>query len=124
MTLCHFDMTIYNITPTPKPRMTKRDKWAKRAPVLRYFAFKDECKFHGVKLSENGNAIVFHIPMPQSWSKKKRLEMNEEPHQSKPDIDNLVKALFDAVFEDDSCVWRIYAEKRWSETGKIDIGDL
>ena len=37
----------YPIIPLGKPRMTQRDKWAKRPAVLRYRAFKDECRLHG-----------------------------------------------------------------------------
>ncbi|HHE6457291.1 TPA: RusA family crossover junction endodeoxyribonuclease, partial [Proteus mirabilis] len=34
-------MKVFNIEPVPKPRMTQADKWKKRPPVLKYFAFKD-----------------------------------------------------------------------------------
>jgi len=44
---------IYNINPVPKPRMTQSDKWKKRPPVLRYFAFKDECRIHDVEIPES-----------------------------------------------------------------------
>lgn len=39
----------------------------------------------------------FIMPIPQSWSKKKKAEMAGKPHGSKPDSDNLIKGLFDAV---------------------------
>jgi len=47
-----------------------------------------------------------------------------EPHQSKPDIDNFLKGLLDAVFEDDSAVWSIWAEKRWRDTPGIYVEAL
>ena len=65
--------------------------------------------------------VIFYIPMPTSWSKRKKEELDTMPHQQKPDIDNLQKALLDAVFEDDCHVWRVFAEKRWSRTGAIEI---
>ncbi len=86
-------MKEYAITPVPKPRMTQRDKWKKRPVVLRYHAFKDEVRAAGVELEESGQHIIFVLPMPKSWSKKKQREMVGKPHQQKPDKDNLEKAL-------------------------------
>lgn len=39
----------------------------------------------------------------------------------KPDVDNLGKAIFDAVLPDDSGVWDIRMTKVWAETGSIEI---
>ena len=114
-------MTVYNITPVPKPRMTQRDKWAKRPAVLRYRAFCDEVRLKGVRVPEAGAHIKFGIPMPKSWSKKKRERMQSAPHQQKPDIDNLTKALLDAVHKDDSGIWDLRTTKCWDEKGWISI---
>lgn len=113
---------IYNIAPMPAPRMTRSDKWRKRPVVLAYFAFKDACRNNGVTIPEVPY-IRFNIAMPASWSRKKRIEMNGEPHKQKPDIDNLTKALFDAVFTDDSHIWNVHAEKVWSVTPSIEVRD-
>ena len=43
---------VYPITPVPKPRMTRRDRWAKRPCVLRYWAFKDEVRLRRVSLPD------------------------------------------------------------------------
>lgn len=37
--------------------------------------------------------------------------MNGKPHQSKPDKDNLERALLDALFEDDAHIWDSRARK-------------
>lgn len=103
--------------------MTRRDKWAKRACVLRYFAFRDEVLAHGVIIPDRVR-IIFHMPMPDSWSKKKRASMEGAPHKARPDIDNLCKALLDAVFDDDSHVWDVHASKLWSVDGAIEIGQI
>lgn len=44
-------------------------------------------------------------------------------HQSKPDIDNLVKAIFDSLFKEDKYVSHFQASKRWvdSENGWIEF---
>lgn len=114
-------MKVYRITPVPKPRQTRADKWQKRPAVVRYRAFADECRAACIQVPEQGAHVVFHLPMPASWSKKKKAEMIGQPHQQKPDVDNLQKALMDAVLADDSGVWDIRTTKRWAETGSIEI---
>lgn len=117
-------MTVYNITPVPKPRMTQRDKWQKRPPVLRYRAFCDEVRLEKISLPEHSYHVTFIMPMPKSWSHKKRSDMNGKPHQQKPDKDNLEKALLDAIFDDDSRVWDGRVTKVWGEVGQIKITEL
>lgn len=112
---------IYDITPLGKPRMTRKDRWAKREPVIRYRAFCDECRLRGVQLPEAGAHVTFVLPMPPSWSQKKRAAMNGQPHQQKPDSDNLAKSLLDALFGDDAHVWDLRVTKRWGEHGQIII---
>lgn len=113
---------IYRIDPVGKPRMTQRDKWKKRPCVLKYHAFKDACRAHGVTLPADGDiTVAFVIPMPKGWSNPKRIKHLGKPHQQKPDIDNLVKALLDAVLKEDSHVWKISAMKVWGEVGRIEI---
>ncbi|BFT80914.1 RusA family crossover junction endodeoxyribonuclease [Enterobacter roggenkampii] len=114
-------MPKYIITPVGKPRMTRRDKWKQRPPVMRYRLFCDEVRLHGIQVPENGAHITFVLPMPQSWSKKKRAAMDGQPHQQKPDLDNLTKSLLDALFEDDSHIWDARTSKVWGETGMIII---
>lgn len=112
---------IYDIKPLGKPRMTQRDKFQKRPEVLRYRAFCDEVRLRGVTLHAAGCHITFVLPMPESWSKKKRAELVGRPHLQKPDVDNMFKALMDAVFKDDSAVWDARITKIWGEKGQIRI---
>ena len=111
---------IYSITPCPKPRMTQSDKWKKRPAVMRYWAFKDEVrlKMGGVEL--DGSCVVFFIPMPKSWSKKRRDATLGHPHRSRPDISNLLKALEDALYGEDSHIASYGSlTKVWSDEGQI-----
>ena len=112
---------IYAITAVPKPRQTRSDRWKQRPAVMRYRAFADECRALRMDLPDHGAHIIFHIPMPTSWSRKKRAEMNGQPHRSRPDADNMVKALFDATRGEDSGIWDFRATKRWAEHGAIEI---
>lgn len=42
-------------------------------------------------------AATFRLPVPPSWSNKKRLAMIGQPHAQKPDIDNLLKAILETM---------------------------
>lgn len=112
---------IYNIKPVPKPRMTISDKWKKRDCVMRYIAFKDEIKLRMVELN-NYDYIIFGLEMPNSWSQKKKNEMVNKPHQKRPDIDNLIKSLFDALYIEDSHIYAYQSRKYWAEKPYIYIG--
>lgn len=114
-------MTFYPICPMACPRMTARDRWKKRKPVLEYFAFRDEVRARGVTVPIPSK-VTFLMPMPKGWSQKKKRLMNAEPHLVRPDIDNLLKALIDSVFPDeDAMVWSIWPEKRWSSSPGIEV---
>lgn len=111
----------YQITPMGAVRMNKADAWRKRPAVLRYMAFKDQVRASGMIL-EPGQSIIFLIPMPKSWSKRKRALMNETYHTQKPDLDNLLKAVMDSIFIDDAHISHLgKLVKLWSEDGAIDI---
>tara|TARA_R110002020_G_scaffold55204_2_gene153331 strand:+ start:267 stop:638 length:372 start_codon:yes stop_codon:yes gene_type:complete len=106
-----------NIPPCPKPRMTRADRWKKRQSVVKFFAFRD-----AVRQFQETHAISwwsfdieFHVPMPKSWSKKKKALHNGQPHNQRPDLDNYLKAWKDSVFEEDSVVWRVKATKLWTD---------
>ncbi|WNP36369.1 RusA family crossover junction endodeoxyribonuclease [Enterobacter kobei] len=117
-------MPKYIITPVGKPRMTRSDKWKERPPVVRYRMFCDEVRMHDIHVPESGAHITYVMPMPESWSKKKRALMHGKPHQQKPDIDNLTKALLDALFDDDAHIWDVRTTKIWGETGMIIIESI
>ena len=113
----------YKVLAVPKPRMTQRDKWAKRPAVMRYRAFCDEIRALGCVIPESGAHVTFKMPMAKSWSAKKKAEMLGKPHQQKPDVDNLAKALMDAVLDEDEGVWDIRITKVWSDVASIEISE-
>ena len=117
-------LKIFKISPIAKPRMTRADKWKKRPSVLAYRAFADEMRSQsdGWELPDAFRAR-FIIPMPKSWSKKKKLQKVATPMQQRPDADNLAKALMDALLKEDSTVWKLEIEKIWGEEGMIVIDD-
>ena len=118
---------ILEVAPFAKPRMTQRDRWAKRQIVRDYFAFRDTVKQEIERLLALQNNddkkksweeldIGLFIAMPKSWSKKKRSEMAGTPHKQRPDLDNYIKGLLDALLEEDCKVWRVSARKIWVDT--------
>lgn len=117
-------MQVFFIDPHTKPRMTQSDKWKKRKCVLDYFAFKDEVQAKRIKVPECGYHVYFLIPMPESWSKKKKQRMFGKPHQQTPDKDNLEKGLLDAIYEDDKHIWDGRVSKFWSDYGMIIIEEI
>ena len=117
-------LKIFKIIPVAKPRQVASDRWKKRPCVLRYRAFADEMRLQadGWELPDCFH-VRFIIPMPSSWSKKKKLQKGATPHQQRPDLDNFIKS-FDCLREEDSSIWKISAEKVWGEEGMILIDDL
>lgn len=105
-----------------KPRMTQRDKWKQRPVVLRYRDWCDATR-KAVGCAEK-TTLIFPVKMtvriflscPESWSRKKQLAHNGHPHTGKPDVDNIIKGIMDALFTNDSFVFKVLAEKYWTES--------
>ena len=72
--------------------------------------------------------IIYAFRRPQSLSKKERNEIDggkTVPKTTKPDIDNLTKAILDAlngiVWKDDAQVTQINIQKVWSAKDQIEV---
>ena len=129
--------TILNITPQTHVRATQGDsiffripREKLRAPGLKrllrlekYNQYKidllAEAKAKRFVLPPVGASITFFIPVPPSWSKKKKKMHHGRFHQSKPDIDNLQKALLDSLMKEDKEIAHLEVQKRWVD---FDIG--
>jgi Holliday junction resolvase RusA-like endonuclease len=107
--------------------MTQRDKWLNpiRKPVVSYFNYKrtlEAFSWRDKYVVTNRLSLIFVIPMPSSWSKKKRLSMIGQPHTVKPDLDNLIKAFKDALCENDSHIHTYdQMSKVWGTSGAVVI---
>lgn len=72
--------------------------------------------------------LVVQVQAPESWSKKKRAAAlsGELAPTSKPDLDNIIKGIFDAmngvVFKDDKQVSFVTAQKMYSQTPCVAVG--
>ncbi len=110
--------------PMGKPRQTQADRWKKRKVVERYRQLADVLRAEAMlqKFRCTGVMIMyFDMPMPKSWSKKRKRELIGTPCRSRPDIDNLCKAVLDALMEEDSIVWSGGWRKLWSENPQITV---
>lgn len=88
-----------------------------------------------------GGAIAVDVQasyaIPESWSKRKRAECARAWKTSRPDVDNLAKAILDAVgdnpslshtdklgaivFADDAAVCRLVVEKRYGPEASVAV---
>jgi Holliday junction resolvase RusA-like endonuclease len=132
----------FNITPQTNVRATQgdsiffriprnklRDSGLKRLMRLeKYNQYKDDlrdlARQKNFELPSQGLSIHFYIPVPKSWYKTKKARAHGKLHQSKPDIDNLTKAVFDALLPEDKRIAQVSElVKTWvdNETGWIEF---
>jgi len=118
---------MLNIDPCAKPRMTQKDKHHPSDYTIKYFNWKEDLNriAHelGIPINLPGQiqSIIFMVPMPMSWSVKKKNAMYGKPHQQTPDLDNYLKAFQDALCPEDSHIYSIKGElgKYWNDQGRI-----
>jgi Holliday junction resolvase RusA-like endonuclease len=69
--------------------------------------------------------VIFYMPMPKSWSKKRKIELDMKPHLIKSDLDNLLKMILDRaeglLFDNDKRIYSIRAEKVYSDRPRIEL---
>ena len=128
---------ILNITPQTHVRATQGDSIFFRIPreklrpsglkrllrLERYNKYKIDlsalAKMKNFNMPPVGASITFFIPVPPSWSKKKKKLYHGRFHQSKPDIDNLQKAFLDSLMKEDKQIAHLEVQKRWVD---FDVG--
>lgn len=100
------------------PRHSLRPSGLKRLKRLeKYNQYKidllAEAKRKRFEIPAAGLSVVFFIPTPKTWSKKKKLAHNGLLCQSRPDIDNLAKAFIDSLTPEDKYISNLSLTKRW-----------
>lgn len=108
----------------PRPRVTKNGTYNHKAytDYKRAIALISKTKFE-----KKDTALAMHIEfffkIPKSW--KKSLKENPPHHTSKPDVDNLVKSIKDALngvaYNDDSQVISVFARKQYAQHDAVMI---
>ena len=121
-----------------RPRYTRRGESVHTYTPERTRMFEDAIRFE--LLASTCEAIPIYdagIPLkarveigmkiPKSYSKKKKEKClnGEIAPTKKPDVDNVLKAIFDALcgyaMSDDSQITEVIAEKVYSETPYVDV---
>jgi hypothetical protein len=112
--------------PIPKPRMTRADVWKLRPSVVQYRQWCDSVRraCTGERLLKVAEKIckvhaVFWMAPAASLSNPKKEKLYGQPHEIMPDLDNLIKGLCDALFDNDSMVSNISARKLYHVAGGI-----
>lgn len=110
--------------PVGKPRMTRRDQWQRRPPVVAYRAWADLARLQYARAMGRSQPttwppahvrLIGFFSIPTSWSARRRAEMTGQPHRVVPDVDNIGKALLDALLEQDQGVYHIEITKAWDD---------
>lgn len=112
---------VYPMRPCPAPRQSRRDAFKPRPAVQRYHAFRDEVRIRHVQIPQPFYHVLFVIRMPTSWSHLTKAVHRGQPHQTKPDKDNLEKALLDSVYGEDKHIWNGWVTKVWGDWDLIAI---
>lgn len=105
----------------PKPRMTRRDVWLDpaRPCVARYRKFKAEFLAQAIEQGYRFSMdvtkvhIFCELLVSKSWPQKKKLAQVRQPHRQRPDADNILKGVCDALAADDSGIYDMRSVKRW-----------
>jgi len=109
--------------PAPRPRVTRRGTYNPE----RYTNYKKAIAMQCRGMTKHEGAVVmrvaFQFKYPKSWSKKKKEAAGY--HTSKPDTDNLIKGVKDALngiaYHDDAQVSQIEAVKYYGDRDVIAV---
>lgn len=121
-------------SPVGAVRQTRRDAWKPRPTVLRYRLWRDLARLayreaginHQLTLGRKARTtgppdeahLVAWFDLPREQSNRANLErLPDGPHREKPDSDNVLKSLLDALFEEDKAVHTVSTSKRWAREG-------
>ena len=118
----------FNIIPVPasRPRVTRWSTYYSK----KYTNFKEEM----LSLTSDivftpleGNIFAqlqFNVPIPKSWTKKKKEAKNGAYCDNHADIDNYCKAILDSLngvyYEDDKQIVMLQATMLWATEASID----
>lgn len=106
------------LRPSGLKRLLRLERSNKYADDLRAIA-----KSLQFTVPASGAVIRFYFPCPKSWSKKKKLQYHGMPMLARPDLDNILKKIWDSLCIEDKHIAHVEASKQWvySDVGWIDI---
>lgn len=115
--------------PVGAPRQTGRSRFnpKKRPAIERYHAYRDAIRLFArgqqVPPAERTEEIVItaYWTPPPLWSRNKQEAAIGTKKRSKPDGDNVEKAVLDALFDEDAAVGDTCMRRRWDWTARTEI---
>jgi Holliday junction resolvase RusA-like endonuclease len=113
--------------PVAKPRMTRRDRWAKRAAVMRYRAFADRVRAASAAAPAHPEkvlslVVIAYFAPPKSMEKEQRAGLIDQLHRVKPDASNILKGVEDILWpRGDSAIADSRCVKRWWYEPSLEI---
>lgn len=122
-------------TPIAKgrPRFARRGKWVQAYTPDKTVQYENLVKlsyaqYDGIKLIGAIRAEIHaYFPIPKSASKKKQALMleNKEKYVKKPDAENIVKGILDALngiaYDDDSQITELLVTKAYSDKPRAEV---
>ena len=107
--------------PVPKgrPRVTQHGTYTPKSTQIFESAVRAAWLERGEKPFEDGEAldvmVYAYFPIPSGTAKSKRERLHLTPYLKRGDIDNIIKAVLDALngyaYKDDSAVFSVYGRK-------------
>jgi Holliday junction resolvase RusA-like endonuclease len=110
--------------PKARPRVTKKGTFMPKKYVAKREKLQWLFKEAGGELNIEGIVsltVAMRFKMPKAWSITIKDKMDGQPCGKKPDIDNCIGAVMDALFAEDSKVTEISASKTWGYQDAIYI---
>ena len=118
-----------------RPRFARRGNFVKTYTDAATASYEDQIRFYALQAMGSSEPlktaleafIYVRLPVPQSYSKKRTeacLSGLERPCK-KPDLDNIIKAMMDAmnevIYDDDVQIVNITATKLYAAKAGVDI---
>lgn len=111
--------------PAMRPRIKPGKMYDLQYKAKENFGWKVKSKMKPYFIPTRNAVILeleFHMPIPESLSRKKKEGIKGTMHIKRPDISNLIKFVEDALngilWQDDSVIAKIKAKKIYSDTPK------
>lgn len=116
-----------NPVPQARPRIVRRGAFTHaydpHSKLKEGYKWQIKSQYRGVPMTVPLCAdLIFFMPIPKSSSgiKKRQMANGVIPHTKKPDLDNMVKFIFDClnalVFKDDSLIIELRCKKIYSDS--------
>ena len=117
-------VTVSKTIPMPafgkaRPRVTQNGTYMPKAYQQQVDALR--WAFGSVPAGLVHVSVTAVRQIPASWSKKKQAAAVGRYAKPKPDADNILGAVMDALFEDDDRVISVFCEKVWGDEHALKI---